>query len=428
MNNFIRRISDLKTSLLLLSLLIISSLIGSTVDQSPGTNTSISVPNNLVNSDLLVSFSEVSSFFGFSHIFSTGWFLVLNTLIAISLLTCTVTQQLPSFDFCRSINFLRGFLDSERFDAKLLTSQKFFPEIIFQLLEKNYIVFQKSKACYTSKGLIARIGPLFVHLSLIFIFLGGLMSAISGFTAQEFIPKGEISYLTNIPDSNLFDYLPSYPVRINDFWISHLPNKLIYQFYTNLSSLNSFGKETNNFTISVNHPFSAKDIIWYQTDWDVIGLNLQSNDFTYQIPVNQLTFANKKLWISWLPFFNQTEPIFFEDLRGELILVSNISSLTSYIELGQSLQIGSNFTFKFLDILTCTGLQVHYDPGNLFLCLGFVNLIVSTFLSYLSYSRIWVLKQTDLLLLGGLTNRAKLKFELEFIKLFENLFAQSTTK
>jgi len=99
----------------------------------------------------------------------------------------------------------------------------------------------------------------------------------------------------------LIDNLPIYPIRVNDFWVSHI-NGLIHQFYTNISSLTEYGKESTNFTISVNHPFYQQNVIWYQTDWDIIGLKLKLNDLIYQIPVTSISTAGKRLWISWLPF------------------------------------------------------------------------------------------------------------------------------
>lgn len=425
MKSFIRKISDLRTSIFLLILLIISSFIGSIFDQN-NFDASLDLKKNLFASTFDDFFGEVFVILGFSHIFTTGWFILLNILIAVSLLTCSLTQQLPSFDFCRSVNFLKTLSQTQLFDAQIKTTKLIISEIISVLLENNYIVFQKANSFYCSKGLIARIGPFFVHMSLIFIFFGGLISSVSGFTAQEFIPKGEIAYLTNVPDSNLFDILPSYPVRINDFWISHLPNESIYQFYTNLSSLRSDGKEMNFFTVSVNHPLFQNEILWYQTDWDILGLKWQLNDLIYQIPVNRLSFGDRKLWISWLPLYKPITPLFFETLRGELVLLQNLSNSNFYIEIGQFINFGSNFNFIFLDILSCTGLQIHSDPGNLLLCFGFVNLIISTFLSYLSYSRIWIIKKFDNFVISGLTNRAKLKFELEFLKIFDKLFIKNS--
>ena len=58
---------------------------------------------------------------------------------------------------------------------------------------------------------------------------------------------------------------------------SHI-NGLIHQFYTNISSLNETGNESVVFTLSVNHPFLKNNVIWYQTDWDIIGLKCKLND------------------------------------------------------------------------------------------------------------------------------------------------------
>jgi cytochrome c biogenesis protein len=54
------------------------------------------------------------------------------------------------------------------------------------------------------------------------------------------------------------------------------------------------------------------------------------------------------------------------------------------------------------------------DPGIPFIYTGFGFLIISTLLSYLTYSQIWILQFSDQILVGGNTNRAKFEFELEF--------------
>ena len=76
---------------------------------------------------------------------------------------------------------------------------------------------------------------------------------------------------------------------------------------------------------------------------------------------------------------------------------------------------------KIIDLLTCTGLQVRSDPGQLFLSLGFASLIASTFISYISYSRIWIVKKIKSIQIGGITNRAKLKFDYQLLSLFSSM-------
>ena len=285
---------------------------------------------------------------------------------------------------------------------------------------QNYFLFQKSNSIYGSQGLSGRLGPVFVHLSLILILLASFISAIGGLLAQEFIPKGEIAYLQNFPSDHLIDNLPIYPIRVNDFWVSHI-NGLIHQFYTNISSLKDNGKESVNFTLSVNHPFYQNNVIWYQTDWDIIGLKCKLNDLLYQIPVTSISTSGKRLWISWLPFSESGSTIFFETLRGDFILPSINLDDSIYAELGQNVQLNSFVSTNVVDILTCTGLQVRGDPGEIFLSLGFASLILSTFISYISYSRIWIVKKLENIQIGGITNRAKLRFDFHLLNLFDSI-------
>nr|YP_008519813.1 cytochrome c biogenesis protein [Microchloropsis salina]AGI99167.1 cytochrome c biogenesis protein [Microchloropsis salina] len=412
MRFIIKWLSNIKVAIFLLVVLIFCSLIGSIVEQTDKPINplieNISSPTNIFN------------LLNFSNVFNNSWFFCLNLLLGLSLIFCTFTQQLPSFDFCRSLNFLKKFLETEKFDGSLVFPTNWFPFVISRMHKKNYFLFQKNKAVYASKGLIGRLGPVFVHLSLILILLASFISALGGLLAQEFVPKGEIAYLQNFPSDHLVANLPVYPIRVNDFWVSHIDG-LIHQFYTNISSLNEYGKELSSFTISVNHPFYQQQVIWYQTDWDIIGLKCKLNDLIYQIPVTSISTAGKRLWISWLPFSENGSTLFFETLRGDFILPSFNLNGSSYLEIGQNLQLLSSINTTILDILTCTGLQVRGDPGELLLSLGFGVLILSTFISYVSYTRIWIIKKFDYIQIGGLTNRAKLRFDYQLLNLFDSI-------
>lgn len=410
----IKWLSNIKVAILLLAILIICSFIGSVVEQTDKPITEV------LESNRNFSLMNISNILGFSNVFNNIWFFFLNLLLGLSLISCTFTQQLPSFDFCRSLNFLKKFLETEKFDGSLVFPTNWFPFVVSKMSIQNYFLFQKSNSIYGSQGLAGRLGPVFVHLSLILILLASFISAIGGLLAQEFIPKGEIAYLQNFPSSHLIDNLPIYPIRVNDFWVSHI-NGLIHQFYTNISSLKEDGKESVNFTLSVNHPFYQNNVIWYQTDWDIIGLKCKLDGLLYQLPVTSISTSGKRLWISWLPFSQLGSTIFFETLRGDFIMPSLNLENSIYAELGQNIQSDLPISTIIVDLLTCTGLQVKGDPGELFLSLGFASLILSTFISYISYSRIWIVKKLDNIQIGGITNRAKLRFEFHLLNLFDSI-------
>lgn len=412
--HFLRRLADLRFAILLLSLLLIFSILGSIVEQTDTVKSNI-----IIDESYIFELKNILSFIDFSHIFVSPWFLLLNLLLGLSLFICTLTQQLPSFDYCRSLNFLELNNSPNSFDSKAKLTSFLYPVVIRRLSKTNYFIFQKNQFVYTFKGLIGRIGPVFVHISLIFILLGSLISACSGFIVQEFIPKGEITYLQNFSFVPFFTNFSVLPIRINDFWISYEKQSVIHQFYTNLSLLNFSGKELEQFTLSVNHPFFKKDILWYQTDWDIVGLKFKFNDLFYQIPTTRLSISGHDFWVGWLQNNTQGELICFDNLRGDFFFSTSLNQLKSITELFEPLNLQSKETISFVDILTSTGLQIRYDPGVIFLSLGFAFLIISTFLSYLSYSRVWLIKNSNNLQIGGRTNRAKFNFDLELLQLFK---------
>ena len=72
-----------------------------------------------------------------------------------------------------------------------------------------------------------------------------------------------------------------------------------------------------------------------------------------------------------------------------------------------------------MDILSSTGLQIKTDPGIYFIYFGFLLLMISTLISYISYSQIWIVQENKKIFIGGNTTRAKFDFELEFLKLIK---------
>lgn len=408
MRFFTRWLANIKVAIFLLFCIILCSIIGSVVEQTDQQTTST----------LIKTLKQPSGLnFDFSNIFNNFGFFILNFLLGLSLFTCTLTQQFPSFDFCRGLSFLKNFSEINSFDVSFRVPRKWFPFLLSQLEQKNYVIFQKSNSVYASKGLAGRLGPVFVHLSLLLILFGSLISAFQGFLAQEFIPKGEITYLQNFPSEHLLDNLPALPVRINDFWVSHI-NGLIHQFYSNLSSLDLSGKEMSQFTLSVNHPFFIDDVVWYQTDWDIIGLKYKIDNLLYQVPVTSISTSQKKLWISWIPLSLDGLSIFFETMRGNFLLQNINIETPFFVELNETILDKNQINLSIIDLLACTGLQVKRDPGQFFLTLGFGTLIFSTFVSYLSYSRLWISTKCETIQITGLTNRSKLSFDYDLLNLF----------
>jgi cytochrome c biogenesis protein len=76
----------------------------------------------------------------------------------------------------------------------------------------------------------------------------------------------------------------------------------------------------------------------------------------------------------------------------------------------------SNFKqpLTLLEIISSTGLQIKTDPGIPIIYLGFFFLMISTLISYITYSQVWIIQNNKKIFIGGNTNRALFEFELEF--------------
>ena len=292
--------------------------------------------------------------------------------------------------------------------------------LISQLKLKKYIVYQQKNLFYSYKGLIGRIAPILVHISLLIILFGTFIGSISGFTAQEFIPKTENFKTQNIINANILTYIPKITTRINDFWITYKKDNTINQFYSDISVLNNFGTELARKTISVNNPLKYQNISYYQTDWDIIGLRIKiDNQIIYQIPYLSTKNLQKEVWFTWLPSSNGTS-ILINNIRGINATYNQSGSFLSYIDIGEEYK--TNFhNFQIIEFITSTGLQIKSDPSIPIIYFGFGLLMLSIFLSYQSFSQIWLHQNKKVILVGGQTNRAQLNFEKEVIDIILSL-------
>lgn len=365
-----------------------------------------------------------------NHVYSSFLFLFLLFLLGLSLMVCTFKQQLPSLKLCRDCVFLEN---PEQYSS-LSVKNMFLKEKIIRFGEKsilffeseNFFLHQQKNIIYTFKGILGKIGPIFVHFSLTCILLGAILGAIGKYNAQEFLPKGEIIHLQNILGASWLSYFPKFSIRLNDFWIEYKDFK-IDQFYSDLSILNNYGEELSQKTISVNNPLKYDQISFYQIDWELLGIRVKNEtNFIFQYPLS-LVRKTPRIWSTWI--FSEN----FSDAR--IILIDELKQFVKvYDKTGkflESLNFGDKFFIKnqnyfLLDLISETGLQFKYDPSIPLTFLGFGSLIISTFLSYKTYSQIWIAIKINKIFIGGQTTRSQSNFEIEFKKFIKFIEQKSS--
>ncbi|MDJ0730123.1 MAG: cytochrome c biogenesis protein [Crocosphaera sp.] len=417
---FFKFVADLRSAISILLLISFFSIIGTIIEQDQSIeiykeNYPIANPIfGILSWDLILKF-------GLDHVYRTWWFFLLIFFFGLSLISCTFLQQFPSLKIARRCQFLRKANQFYRFKNFTTLNDFAFNKILFSIKQNNYSIFQQKNVIYCYKGLIGRIAPILVHFSMILVLLGNIVGSLGGFKAQELIPKTEIFHIQNILNNGQLTIIPKTSARINDFWITYNSNKTVSQFYSDISILTDKGKEINRKTLSVNSPLIHRNIYYYQTDWNLLGLRIQTTtNEVQQYPLINILDNKNKIWLSWIST-NQSL------IQGVIILMDNLEGYCSvYSETGKLLgnielqEIGNFKNSPFLiEILAATGLQIKNDPGIPIIYSGFFFLMISTLLSYITYSQIWMIIKKKKLLISGTTNRAIFDFELEFLKIIQ---------
>jgi len=415
--NLIKYFANLKFAINILILITSLSILGTIIEQDQTVNF---YKENYNQTLFNINIWKVILQLGLDHIFQTNWFIFTLVLFATSLSCCTFLQQFPLLGRAQKYFFYKKKI---QYDKLALNSKiKFIANgnIINQLKLKKYIIHQQKNIFYGYKGLIGRIAPILVHLSLLIILTGTVIGSIGGFTAQEFIPKTENFRTQNILNTNILTYIPNISTRTNDFWITYKKNGIIDQFYSDISVLSNFGFELKRKTISVNNPLKYDNITYYQTDWDIIGLRIKIDEkLTYQIPYLSTKTLQKEIWFSWLPDSNGTS-IIIDNIRGINAAYDQSGNFLSYLDIGEEYDINFH-KFRLIEFILATGIQIKSDPGITLIYFGFGLLLISIFLSYQSFSQIWLHQKRKIILIGGKTNRAQLNFEKEILDIILSL-------
>ena len=415
---FFKTIADLRFAIAILLIIACSSIIGTIIEQDQSIETyKINYP--ITNPVLGFLSWNVILRFGFDHVYKTWWFISFIVMFGASLLSCTFLQQLPSLKIARRCQFFRTTQQFNRLKITKNISHLNLTQLLFKIKERQYSIFQQKNIAYCYKGLIGRIAPLIVHFSMILILLGSILGAIGGFKAQEIVPRTETFHIQNILTNGQFTLIPKTSARVNDFWITYTKQKTVNQFYSQISILNNEGMEIQQETIFVNSPAQYNGITYYQTDWNLIGLRVKDkNQVSVQYPLTSVLNDRDKIWLSWIPLNSELTDGFtllINNLQGYCSIYNKFGDFIGNLELNETLNVNSFLTL--IDIISSTGLQIKADPGIPIIYAGFGFLMISTLVSYITYSQIWIVKDQNNYYIGGNTTRATFDFELEFFKI-----------
>jgi cytochrome c biogenesis protein len=298
----------------------------------------------------------------------------------------------------------------------------------YLLRQRQYNVIQQGSYIYAYKGLVGKIGPILVHLSIICILVGSVLGSLTGFMLQELIPKGELFHLQNIISSGSLSYIPqNFEGYIGDFNIAYNDQGMVDQFYSEIDILDNDLQIKKEKTIFVNEPLRYSGVTFYQTDWSIVSLKFTLNNReNFEIFLREVNGeSNSRFWIGSLESEAKSKIlVVLQDLTGKYLLYDSEKKLLGQSEIGHKIFFNGNH-LRLNKILPSTGLQIKSDPGIPLVYTGFFFLIFSVLISYTSYFQIWIVKKQNKVYVYGDTNRAIYFFEKSILEIINNLQSDS---
>ncbi len=365
---------------------------------------------------------KIITLLGFDRVYSAWWFVITLLLFGSSLLTCTFTTQLPSVKTFKIWKFITKQKQYNNLKVNSDIKSGISNTVAFNCNDNKYHFFRQHKKSYAYSGLLGRVAPVIVHISIIVLLLGSTIGSFSGYTAQEIVPRGEIFHIQNLTKLGNVSYIPqTLFCRINNFWITYTKDLKTDQFYSDLSLFDEKGNELKRKIIFVNEPLVYKNLTMYQTDWNIVGIKLRlNNEKTFQVPLKKITKGGNRFWFGSLSLNSVLETdltIVLNDLNGKVYFYNPKGTLIQECYVGEFISTNSNFKLQVSDIITSTGLQMKSDPGLGTVYFSFFLLILSIYVSFFTYSQIWLVELAETIKIGGNSNRSVLFFQEDFRKI-----------
>lgn len=414
LSQLMKKLANLQLSIIVLFLIGIAISLGTVIEQNQSLafykeNYPVGINSTILNWETII-------FFDLCNLYTTPWFLSLLAFFGLTLLSCTFTTQVPAFKKFRLWNFSGRLGQIQTCSFQKNIDKKLSSAFLYNIYSSNHHTFQQNKRNYSYSGLLGRIGPIFVHFSILMLLAATSYGSLSSYNSQELVPRGEIFHLHNLNKYGSLSHVPQKLAwRINDFWITYAAGSKTNQFYSDISLLDSNGIELKRKTIFVNEPFVYKGVTIYQTDWEVLGLKLQvDNGKLFQVPVKKSNINGRRLWVGSINVYengiNQVVLV-VNDLTGKIFIYNEKGISLGEVDVGSKIQLNSSTSLKILNFVDGTGLQIKEDSSLKIVYIAFLFLMLSGYVSFISYSQIWGIEEGSEYILGGKANRAVLSFQ-----------------
>jgi len=445
MKSIIEFFKSIKLAIFLIIIITIASVVGTLIPQLRSAEEYAARYGQI--SELLIRLE-------ITDLYHSWWFMALLILFSLNILICTLTRLSPKFRrvFKPNLLFQSETLLAAKIQGKLKKSgslEESESELKKKLRSAHYRIKETRKDAeihlLARKKILGIFGSDIVHLGLIVILIGGIISGLGGFRTNISISEGEI-----IPV-----FGADFKLQLDKFETEYHPNGSVKDWKSTLTVIEGESPRLTK-VIEVNYPLSYKGYVFYQSsygwDWENPTLEILATKTSDSSSSKKafVRLGEKETWekenltftaLQFLPDFiidgNQPRTrsldpnnpaVFIQVFRGE----DNISSGWIFAKFPDFSQMHSatetDYKFELKDIQSAqySGIQMSKDPGVNFIWIGCTFLMIGLFMAFYWPTRDirFILKETEdktEIISAGRSAKSILALESEFTRIMTSL-------
>ena len=412
---------------------------------------------------------------GIFDMYHSWWFQGLLLLLTVNIIICSIDRLKGSW---KLIFNRRPKVNPERFtkhpDARSRSDNRSpadLVKIVEPILARRYSyidVFRSDDrtVVYGEKGRLSRLGVYVVHLSVIFLLLGGLVGSLFGFEGFVNIAEGEATDTIRIRNTGQLHRL-DFQIRCDDFQLTLYENGAPKEYRSTLTLLEG-EKAVKQKDIIVNDPVRYRGINIFQSSYGKLPPEAKTRA---TVPASgpaktySLNFTSRSSGMSYAVEADVGVPVNIPEGMGKFVILTYEATADFRgMDVGAALKgiltptegnpVEVLLPLKFAnfdkmrggDVIISvanrasespaapqpveqryyTGLQVTRDPGVWLVYSGFILMIAGCFVTfYLSHQQVGIVIETlaknSRVTVAGISNRNKLAMKNTIDRLFERI-------
>ena len=440
----LKTLSNLRTGITLLLLVVIVSATGTFILQRPATDTqklqAAYSPETLRILDRL----------SLTDVFHAWWFLTLLGLLSLSIILVSIDRFPNAWRF-----YARPYRKTDsHFRTALSTKVELPIKNAYEGIKAAELALKKLRwpieritevgqsSLYSERHRFSVMAVYVIHASLLLIFAGGIIDGLLGYSGFLMLQRGQTGNVIELR-TGAKKVLP-FSIKCNEAGQENYADGSPRKWWSKLAVVQD-GKEVRTKEIVVNDPLVYRGLRFYQASYGPTGnveglkvvatakggtareVTLRMNE-PFELDSNtSVTLAEfvPDFFIRDNQVFKRSDDMVNPAFRLQIRQPGSDRSATQWIfpaynPVSQGQDASYQFEFRDLQMGYFTGLEVSHEPGQWLVWAGCILMGVGLFVAfYVVHMRLWVVATTDakgkqVLWIGGQANKNKDRFEQKF--------------